>query len=133
MIKKNAFFAKNVLQNWEYQEYQSSSVSLPNTIEKFMIFSEKPYFYLTLPNYKQNNRYWSDLTQEYGIEVPLNNIKLFGLVCDFSHSDFWTILFESTVYSAYYLKIIQTFLFPEWPRLAITEKLLFTFTILLTF
>jgi hypothetical protein len=47
----------------------------------------------------ENNRYWGDSTQEYGIEVPLNNAIRFGLVCDFSHSGFWTILFESTVYT----------------------------------
>ena len=46
--------------------------SLRMSTEQFIIFSDEAYFYLTLHNNKQNNRYWGHLAQEYGIEVPRN-------------------------------------------------------------
>lgn len=88
-------------------------LSLPKATEQYMIFSDEAYFYLTLPNNKQNNRYWGDSAQEYGVEVPLHDKKLLVWCAISATRTFGPYFFENTVNTANYLQMIQTFFIPR--------------------
>ena len=87
-----------------------------------MIFSDEAYFYLTLPNNKQNNRYWSDSAQEYGIEKPLKDKKVLVWCAISSVRVFGPYFFESTVNSTNYLEMIRTFFIPRVKKSRDYEK-----------
>ena len=97
-------------------------LSLRDSTEQFMIFSDEAYFYLTLPNNKQNNRYWSDSAQEYGIEVPLKDKKVLVWCAISSVRVFGLYFFESTVNSTNYLEMIRTFFIPRVKKSRDYEK-----------
>ncbi len=92
-----------------------------------MIYSDEVYFYLTLPKNKQNNRYWANSAQDYGIYLLTTRNFWFGVWFQplglFNHTFLkapWT---APTTY-----KRSKPFLFREWTRLAITEKVTFSKT-----
>ena len=75
----------------------------------FFFHCYEAYFYLTLHYNKQSNRYWADSAQECSIEVPLNDKKLLVWCAISTTRAFGPYYFESTVNSANYLQLMETF------------------------
>jgi hypothetical protein len=104
-------------------EFAQWFLKLRKSTEQFMIFSDEAYFYLTLPNNKQNNRYWDVSANGYGIEVPLHDKKVFWFGAQFrllmclDHTFLTPRLTAPITW-----KCSGPILFPEWTRLKITEK-----------
>jgi hypothetical protein len=116
-LKPYKFHNWHVIEEHDYAKrlaFAEWFLSLPKVTEQYMIFSDEAYFCLTLPNNKQNNRYWGDSAQEYGIEVPLHDKKLLVWCAISATRAFGPYFFESTVNSANYTyKRSKPFLFPE--------------------
>ena len=74
-----------------------------------MVFSDEAYFYLTLPNNKQNNRYWDVSANGHGIEVPLHDKKVLVWCAISSTHVFGPYFFDSTVNSTNYLEMLRTY------------------------
>jgi hypothetical protein len=83
-----------------------------------MIFSDEAYFYLTLPNNKQNNRYWDVSANGYGIEVPLHDKKLLVWCAISAKRVFGPYIFDGTVNSTNYLEMLKSFF---WPKVLRTQ------------
>jgi transposase len=120
--------------NWhviEEQDYEKRLVfaewflSLRKSTEQFMIFSDEAHFYLTLPNNKQNNRYWGDSAQEYGIEVPLHDKKLLVWCAISANRVFGPYIFDGTVNSTNYFKMLKSFFWPKVLRTPDYQKYYF--------
>ncbi len=115
-LKPYKFHNWHVIEEHDYAKRLSFAqwfLSLRKSTEQFMIFSDEAYFYLTLPNNKQNNRYWDVSSNGYGIEVPLNDQKVLVWCAISSTRTFGPYFFESTVNSTNYLEMIRTFFIPK--------------------
>jgi hypothetical protein len=75
-----------------------------------MIFSDEAYFYLTLHIDKQNNQYWGQSAQEYGIEVPLHDNTFLVWCATSANRVFGPYVFGDAVKSTNYLKMLKSFL-----------------------
>ena len=65
-LKPYKFHNWHVIEEHDYAKrlaFAEWFLSLPKATGQYMIFSDEAYFYLTLPNNKQNNRYWDDSAQ----------------------------------------------------------------------
>ena len=94
-------------------EFAQWFLELPKSTEEFMIFSDEAYFYLTLPNNKQNNRYWDVSANGYGIEVPLHDKKVMVWCAISSTHLFGPYFFDTTVNSTNYLEMLKTYFIPR--------------------
>jgi hypothetical protein len=79
-----------------------------------MIVSDDAYFNLTLLINKQNNRYWGQSAQEYGIEVPLHDNTFLIWCATSANRVFGPYVFGSTVKSTNYLKMLKYFFGPRF-------------------
>ena len=80
-LKPYKFHNFQALEDADYEKrliFANWFISLPKLTEMFMFFSDEAYFYLRLPINKQNNRYWGDTDQQYTVEVPLHDEKVFS-------------------------------------------------------
>ena len=74
------------------------------------ICSEEAYFYLTLTVNKQNQRIWSELQPNEGVEIPLHDEKIL-VWCAISATKIYGVyFFEESVNQHNYLDMIQSFL-----------------------
>jgi transposase len=94
-------------------EFAQWFLKLRKSTEQFMIFSDEAYFYLTLPNNKQNNRYWDVSANGYGIEVPLHDKKVLVWCAISSTHVFGPYFFDTTVNSTNYLEMLRTYFIPR--------------------
>jgi hypothetical protein len=89
-------------------------LSLRKSTEQFIIFSGKVYFYLTLPYNNHNNWYLGDSAQEYGVELPLHDSKLLVWCATSANRVFGPNVFDGTVSSTNYLKMLKSFFGPRF-------------------
>ena len=115
-LKPFKFHSWHVIEEHDYAKrlaFAEWFLSLRKSTEQFMIFSDEAYFYLTLPNNKQNNRYWDVSSNGFGIEVPLNDQKVLVWCAISATRTFGPYFFEGTVNSTNYLEMIRTFFIPK--------------------
>ena len=94
-------------------EFAQCFLKLRKSTEQFMIFSDEAYFYLTLPNNKQNNLYWDVSANWYGIKVPLHDKKVLVWCAISSTHVFGPYFFGTTVNSTNYLEMLRTYFIPR--------------------
>jgi hypothetical protein len=110
-IRKNAIFLKKCIKKLRvFKRF----LSLHKSTEQFMIFSDEAYFYLTLLINKQNNRFWGQSAQEYGIEMRQDDSKLLVWCATSANQVFGPYVFSGTVKSTNYLKKLKSFFGPRF-------------------
>ena len=115
-LKPFKFHNWHFIQEHDYAkrlEFAQWFLKLRKSTEQFMIFSDEAYFYLTLPNNKQNNRYWDVTANGYGIEVPLHDKKVLVWCAISSTHVFGPYFFTSTVNRTNYLEMLRTYFIPK--------------------
>ena len=127
-LKAYKFNNCHVIEEADYEKRELFAdwfLSLPESTEYNMIFSDEAYFYLSLPINKQNNRYWGDTSQQYAVEVPLHDQKVL-VWCAISGSNvFGPYYFNGCVNKTNYQEMLETFFWPKVNRIRDRQKYYF--------
>lgn len=91
----------------------------------FLIFSDEAYFYLTLPENKQNNRIWAESRPNEAVERPLNDEKVLVWCAISAKKIYGPYFFENSVNQHNYLDMLKTFFWPKHLRTAEYKKYYF--------